>query len=101
MSPVHTAPSVLIRAARGSDGRALARLAALDSASVPGGELLVAEADGELVAARSIDTGVAVADPFRRTADVAALLELRTGALAAERGTRRPRLTRRLALRTA
>ena len=48
---ITTAPSVLIRAARGSDGAALERLAALDSAAVPAGTLLVAEADGALVAA--------------------------------------------------
>ena len=51
MSPLHTAPSVLIRAARGSDGRALEALAELDSSIVPAGQLLVAEADGEMVAA--------------------------------------------------
>lgn len=79
MPPVFTtAPSVLIRAARGSDGPALARLAALDSAPLPSGDLLVAEAGGELVAARSVETGAVVADPFHPTADVVALLTLRS-----------------------
>ena len=77
MPTITTAPSVLIRAARGSDGPALERLAALDSATVPAGELLVAEADGALVAARSLTTGQAIADPFVPSADVRALLELR------------------------
>jgi len=72
-----TAPSVLIRAARGSDGAALERLAELDSAEVPAGSLLVAEADGRLVAAIAASTGEAIADPFLPTADVIALLELR------------------------
>ncbi|MEA2311963.1 MAG: hypothetical protein QOE28_1931 [Solirubrobacteraceae bacterium] len=76
MTPLTTAPSVLIRAARGSDGPALARLAALDSRALPAGELLVAESDGELVAALSAG-GTRIADPFRRTADVIELLELR------------------------
>jgi hypothetical protein len=89
MPTVTTAPSVLIRAARGSDGPALARLAALDSARVPAGDLLVAEADGVLVAARSVHTGAAVADPFRPTSDVLALLALRAGALAAPARARR------------
>ncbi len=40
MNPLTTAPSVLIRAARGSDGPALRDLAALDSAAVPAGRLL-------------------------------------------------------------
>ena len=79
MTPLTTAPSVLIRAARGSDGPALEHLAALDSASVPAGRLLVAEADGELVAA--LGDGGSIADPFRHSADVLELLELRaTGA---------------------
>jgi hypothetical protein len=49
--------SLLIRAADGSDGYALQRLAVLDSAHVPAGELLVAEADGALVAAQGDDAG--------------------------------------------
>src|SRR4051812_7403808 len=87
MSPVTTAPSVLIRAARGPDGPALARLAELDSSSVPTGDMLVAEADGAIVAARSAD-GVVIADPFRPTADVVDLLALRARALTGERRRR-------------
>jgi hypothetical protein len=71
------APTVLIRAARGSDGPALRRLAALDSKDLPTGELLVAETDHELVAALSLNTGERVADPFRPTADVVDLLAFR------------------------
>src|SRR4051812_16886138 len=77
MPTITTAPSVLIRAARGSDGPALRRLAIIDSSVVPAGELLVAEADGALIAARSLTTGEAIADPFRPSADVLALLALR------------------------
>jgi hypothetical protein len=77
VTPLRTAPTVVIRAARGSDGTALDRLAALDSAHVPGGELLVAEADGALVAAHAPHSGATIADPFRRTADVVELLRLR------------------------
>ena len=65
------APTVVIRAARGSDGPALRRLAELDSRPVPAGELLVAE------------TGARVADPFRRTADVVDLLAYRASRLKA------------------
>jgi hypothetical protein len=81
MPIVTTAPSVLIRAARGSDGPALERLAALDSSVVPAGALLVAEADGALVAARSVTTGAAIADPFVPSAGVATLLAIRAAAL--------------------
>jgi hypothetical protein len=77
------APTVVIRAARGSDGPALRRLAALDSAELPAGELLIAEADDQVVAAVSVDTGAKVADPFRRTADVVDLLAFRAKRLRA------------------
>jgi hypothetical protein len=74
----HLSPTVVIRAARGSDGPALRRLAELDSHdSVPAGELLIAEADDEVVAALSLQTGERIADPFRRTADVVDLLQFR------------------------
>jgi hypothetical protein len=83
VTPLSTAPTVLIRAARGSDGVALGRLAALDSAPVPAGELLVAETDGALVAAHAPATGATIADPFRHTAQVVELLELRGSLLRA------------------
>ena len=98
MTSFHTAPTVLIRAARGSDGSVLERLAALDSARVPAGELLVAEADGAIVAAHAPATGATIADPFRRTAEVVELLELRAARLHAGRRRRaaaRLRLTPR------
>jgi hypothetical protein len=77
---------VLIRGARLGDGPALARLAALDSSSVPPGELVVAEAGDDLVAALGLGGGAAIADPFRRTAEIVALLRLRAGQLAPARG---------------
>ena len=81
----HTlSPTVVIRAARGSDGPALRRLAALDSADFLTGSVLVAEADDEMVAALSVDTGEKVADPFRRTADVVDLLTYRARRLRAQ-----------------
>jgi hypothetical protein len=83
MTSLTLAPTVLIRAARGSDGNALDRLAALDSARVPPGELLVAETDGAVVAAHAPATGATIADPFRHTAAVVELLELRGSLLRA------------------
>src|SRR5690349_21390552 len=72
------APTVVIRAARGSDGPALRRLAELDSHDhIPAGDLLIAETDDQLVAALSVETGERIADPFRRTADVVDLLAYR------------------------
>jgi 2-keto-4-pentenoate hydratase len=77
MALLLTAPTVVIRAARGSDGATLRRLAALDSARVPTGDVLIAETEGDVVAAHAPATGATIADPFRRTAEVVELLELR------------------------
>ena len=62
--------SLTIRHANAADEADLARLAALDSSRVPSGELLVAQLDGNLVAALSVDTGAAIADPFEHTAAI-------------------------------
>jgi hypothetical protein len=93
-----TPSSVVMRAARGSDGPALARLAALDSKRPPRGEVLVAEIDGAIHAALGLDDGIAIANPFHPTAGLVALLELRAGAKPEQ-----PRrgLTERLRLRPA
>ena len=88
MTPLRTAPTVLIRAARGSDGEALERVAQLDSARVPAGELLVAETDGVIVAAHAPASGTTIADPFRPTATVVELLELRAAGIGAEQRRR-------------
>ena len=69
-----TAPLV-IRPAGAADAQALERLAKLDTAQVPAGEKLVAEVDGELVAAYGVERGERIGDPFRPTADVLDLLE--------------------------
>jgi hypothetical protein len=68
---------ITIREARSEDARAIARLAALDEAEVPCGDALLAFVDGELAVARSLRDGDTVADPFRRTAEVVDLLDLR------------------------
>ena len=67
--PVGT--NVTVRYARRDDAEALAALAALDSSHVPGGGVLVAEADGELWAAVSLHDGHAIANPFRPSGELA------------------------------
>src|SRR4051812_22683745 len=103
MDMPHTSPlsasSVVMRAARGSDGGALARLAALDSKPRPRGEVLVAEVDGAVHAALQLDGGLVLADPFRPTAHLVALLQLRAGE--ARRLPPRRGLAERLGLRPA
>jgi hypothetical protein len=72
---------VTVRFATPADSRGLDRLAALDSGRVPTGPTLVAEVDGELVAALALGRGRALADPFRRSAELVSLLELREAQL--------------------
>ncbi len=72
---------ITIRDSRPADTPALRRLAALDSKTVPAGDLIVAEICGEVVAAVSPLTSRTIADPFRRTADVVDLLRVRASGL--------------------
>ncbi|HZO98534.1 MAG TPA: hypothetical protein VFB42_14330 [Gaiellaceae bacterium] len=60
-----------------ADAPALARLAALDSSEPLRGPAVVAEAGGELRAARALADGRTIADPFRPTLALRALLEVR------------------------
>lgn len=72
-------PIIAIRRAAAHDRDAVERLAALDSAPLPHGEVLLAEVDGEPWAALGLDDGRAIADPFRRSASVVELLRTRAG----------------------
>jgi hypothetical protein len=56
---------------------AIARLAQLDSARRPSCAVLVAAVDGDALAALPLDGGPAIADPFRPTAALVSVLELR------------------------
>lgn len=73
--------AVTIRHAAADDMKLLERLAALDSRRVPSGELFVAEVDGRLLAATSIDTGAVIADPFEHTAAIVELLQVQASAV--------------------
>jgi hypothetical protein len=68
---------ITIRTSRSADASDLERIAALDSQRLPAGDLLVAEVGGEIVAAYEPESARAIADPFRRTADVIDMLKLR------------------------
>ena len=70
----HTAHSVTLRMATPADALSLLRLAQLDSSVTPAAPVLLAERDDELLAARSLSTGHAVANPFLPTGDVVRLL---------------------------
>jgi hypothetical protein len=76
--------AILIRHAERADDPALANLADLSDRRLPDGPLLVAEADGELIAAIDAIRGRdVVSDPFRVTLDVVELLRLRASQLRA------------------
>ena len=79
---------VTMRVAGPADQAAVARLAALDSQSAPAGEVVVAEIGGELRAAVALDSGAAIADPFRPTADVVSLLRERAAQVGRPRNHR-------------
>jgi hypothetical protein len=68
---------IVIRRADGADREALDRLAALTERETPDAPVLLAEADGLMVAALSLPTGRVVSDPFVASGDVVALLRLR------------------------
>ncbi len=92
MEPTVTIPShpsqnpaetVTIRMAVPADAEALGRLAQLDSVPLPAPvPMLVAEVGGELRAALPLNGGPAIADPFRRTVDLVAILAARKRQLA-------------------
>ena len=68
---------IVIRRAVPTDGVALRRLEQLAERELPCGEVLIAEADGALVAATPLEGGNAVTDPFVVSGDVVELLEMR------------------------
>lgn len=78
-----TLGDVTLRLSAPGDALALGCLAQLDSTLYGGSRVLVAEVDEALVAALPLDGGAAFADPFRRTAELVALLTLRLEQLAA------------------
>jgi hypothetical protein len=99
--PADSGAELVIRPAHYTDDDALARLAALDSARpLAGGHVLVAEADGRLVAAVSMHDGRAIADPFARSADAVEMLRLHASASRPARTrVRRPWMPRFATLR--
>jgi hypothetical protein len=82
--------SVTLRFGSPADAKALARLAELDSSAPPAQPVLLAEVDGQLLAALALSDGSVVADPFHRTADVIDLLRARAHQLDGRRRPRRP-----------
>ena len=86
-------PSITIRPAYADDAIAIARLAALDSAPIPPGPLMVAEVDGELRVALSLADLTVIADPFHRTLELVTLLRDHADRLRLVRSPRRRRIS--------
>ena len=82
--------AVTLRYAFPDDHEAVRRLAALDSAEVPAGQLLVAEVGSELRAALPLSGGAVIADPFHPTLALVALLRERAAQLNATAPRYRP-----------
>ena len=79
-----------IRLARPQDGEALERLAQLEGRAQAEATYVVAEVAGSIVAALPLAGGEPLADPFRRTAHLVPLLELRAKQLASTPPRRKP-----------
>src|SRR5437773_2772434 len=77
----HCGNRIVIRRAGPADEPAVRNLAALDDHEWLGGPVLLAEVDGSLRAAVSLEGGEAFADPFCDSAEVSALLEVRAAQL--------------------
>jgi len=89
--PIAPESCVTLRTGYLADEESLGWLAALDSAKLPAGPILLAEVDGQLRAALSLSDGTLVADPWHRTAGLIELLRARARQLEAPSHIRRAR----------
>jgi hypothetical protein len=80
---------VTIRPASSEDAASVEVLRQLDTRPMPAAPLILAEVDGTIVAARSLASGEVIADPFRRTTQLAAMLRVRAAQLATQTTRRR------------
>jgi hypothetical protein len=90
-----------IRLATEADEPALRRLAQLDGARLPEGELLVAEAAGELRAALRVSDRAYVADPFYPSKELVGMLDVRARRLRQEHMGRTERARARVGVWSA
>lgn len=89
-SPPASERGITIRRLGEADAVAVRELAGRDSVPVPDGGLLGLEIEGRLLAMQPLaDGGAVIADPFARTAEIRALLDLRTAQLNQSRRDRK------------
>ena len=89
------AEPVTLRLGRPQDDDALGRLAQLNKRPAPRGPHVVAKIEGTVVAAIPLGPGEALGDPFRPTAALISLLEVRARQLTDRRRRLRPLTLRR------
>jgi hypothetical protein len=90
--------SITIRLAREDDAGAVRRLAQLDGARLPEGEMLVAETEGEIRAALRIADSAYVADPFFPSRQLVGMLDTRAKAIRRTTTSRLDRARTRVSL---
>jgi hypothetical protein len=78
-------PKPLLLSVRPGDDEDLIRLAALNEAPAPSGPHVVASVDGEVIAARALESERMLTDPFRRTAHLPRLLALHAKCVLSDR----------------
>jgi CheY-like chemotaxis protein len=100
MTATYDSP-ILIRRADIDDATALRRLAQLDGARLPEGDLLVAEADGELRAALRVSDSAYVSDPFFPSKELVRFLDLRAMRVRRDEHTKTERARTRLGVWSA
>jgi hypothetical protein len=93
--------AITIRRATEDDDLALRRLAQLDGARLPEGDLLVAEVEGEIRAALRILDRAYVADPFYPSKELVGLLDMRAKRMRRDEHSRRDRARTRIAVWSA
>ena len=85
-----TFEQITLRRAGIDDAAALAILAELDSQRLPDDEFLIGEVAGEPWAALGVASGILVADPYRPTVELAALLRMRAASMGRAAAAQRP-----------
>jgi hypothetical protein len=96
-----TDTAIVIRRATDADAPALRRLAQLDASRLPEGDVLVAEADGEIRAALRIADSAYVADPFFPSRALVGMLDTRAKAIRRTSTSRVDRARTRVSLWSA
>lgn len=82
------AEPVVLRLCRVTDDPQLEALASFDGSQIVPGRYVIAEVEGQIVAALPLGGGELVSDPFRRTAHLVPLLRLRAEQLTRPAKTR-------------